>query len=122
MALISSLEASYKTVAPKNKENPNKEHLDWYFTNEEGLTAIRLIVESIYTNILSYHSERFTDGNERLHTLRTELMDSEIQAMKDKLAKPKYQLDDIESVQAICGTRQLEQVGTEDARPCAFCC
>jgi hypothetical protein len=107
---MDALEASHATVMPDNKE-----HLEWYYNDkEEGLPAIRLIVESIYTNILEYHSERFTDGNEKLHTLRGERMAAEIQSMKALLSKPKYQLDDVASVSAVCGTRQMELVCRED--------
>lgn len=101
---MDALEACHATVAQENQE-----YLEGYYTDtDEGLPAIRLIVESIYTNVLEYHSERFTEGNERLHTLRGERMAAEIESMKGQLSKPKYQLDDVASVLAVCGTRQME--------------
>jgi len=110
MALIASLEAGHATVVPANKE-----YLEWYYTDKEGLPAIRLIVDSIYTNVLGYHGERFAGGSERLHALRSERMASEIESMKSQLSKPKYQLDDEDSVLAVCGTQQMELVSVEDA-------
>jgi hypothetical protein len=115
MALITSLKAGYATVVPANKE-----YLEWYYENEEGLPAIILIVDSIYTNVLGYHGERFASGSERLHELRSERMASEIESMKSQLSKPKYQLDDEDSVLAVCGTQQMELVSIEDVDPDAF--
>lgn len=106
------MEASRATVLPANKE-----HLKWYYTDRDALPAIRIIVESIYTDVLSYHSERFTEGNERLHTLRSERMAFQIESLKARLLKPKYQLDDVDSVLAVCGTNQMELVSVKDANP-----
>jgi len=107
---MNSVEASHTTVLPENKE-----HLETYFGDREYLPAIRLIIDSIYTHTLDYHGERFAEGNERLHALRTERMASEIETMKALLAKPKYQFDDPASVSAVCGSKQMELVGTKDA-------
>jgi len=93
----------------------NKEYLEWYYNNEEGLPAIRIIVESIYTNVLGYHGERFAGGNEKLHELRSERMVAQMESMKSQLSKPKYQLDDEDSVLAVCGTQQMELVSVEGA-------
>lgn len=94
---------SFKTVLPQNKG-----FLEWQF-GEEGLPEISTIVESIYTDTLGYHGERGTEGSEKLHELRSERMTSEIESMKAQLAPPKYQLDDMASVLAVCG-RQIELV------------
>lgn len=90
--------------------NKDDEEILWYFEEDEALPSIRVIVESIYTNVFGYLGERFTEGHDKLHALRTERMVAEIETMKAQLIKPKYQLDDVDSVLAVCGTKQMELV------------
>jgi hypothetical protein len=90
--------------------NKDDEEIKWYFSDDDALPSIRVIVDSIYTNIFGYLGERFTEGHDKLHALRTERMAVEIETMKAQLTKPKYQLDDVDSVLAVCGTRQMELV------------
>lgn len=104
MALLDALEASHATVLPQNKE-----HLEGYF-GEDGIPTIRIIVASLYTGVLGYHSERSGEGNEQLHRLRVERMAHETATMKQQLSKPKYQLDSSDAISAVCGTKQMEIV------------
>lgn len=83
--------------------------MKWYF-GDRGLTEITDIIDSIYTDTLGYHGERGTEANDKLHALRSERMSSEIDAMRAQLIKPKYQLEDVTSVLAVCGTPQIELV------------
>ena len=95
-------------------ENKGNEELGRYFTSDNALPSIRVIVKSVYTNVFGYLGERFTGGHDKFHLLRTEYMASEIETMEAQLTKPKYQLDGVDSVLAVCGTRQMEQVIVEE--------
>ncbi|KAF7980229.1 hypothetical protein HWV62_39349 [Athelia sp. TMB] len=101
-AIISELRDMYLSVLPQNKQ-----YLEYYF-GEDGLTKISSIYESIHTDVLTYHAERSTDPNDKLHQLRTEAMKRDIEAMKLRLVAPKYQLDDLHAVFAVCRSSQLE--------------
>ena len=103
------MQARYPTVTPANKK-----YLGHYYS-DDCFQDIRRIVESIRVYILGYHSEYFMEGRGELHALRTERYTSEVETMKAQLQKPKYRLDSWESVLAICGSQQMEQVGAEDA-------
>ncbi|KZP29523.1 hypothetical protein FIBSPDRAFT_193959 [Athelia psychrophila] len=103
-SIIAELQESQSAIL-----EPNKEYIAQYFgESNEGLDMMGTIVNSIYTNTLSYHTERNADDNDKLHLLRSEAMNHEIGAMKTQLAAPKYQLDDLNAVFAVCGTSQLE--------------
>ncbi|KIM78706.1 hypothetical protein PILCRDRAFT_10927 [Piloderma croceum F 1598] len=105
LSLLDSLETSRSTMLQANKDD---DEIKWYFFDNDALPSIRVIVDSIYTNIFGYLGERFTEGHDKLHALRTERMTVEIETMKAQLTKPKYQLNDVDSVLAVCGTRQME--------------
>ena len=96
--------------------NKDDEEIQWYFDEDEALPSIRVIVNSIYTNVFGYLGERFTEGHDKLHALRTERMVAEMETMKAQLIKPKYQLDDVDSVLAVCGTRQIELVSRKQSQ------
>lgn len=92
----------------------NKEYTAWYFgSTDEGLTEISKILDSIYVNNLSYHAETNVYDNNKLHFLRSEQMNDEIAVIKKKLAATKYQLDDMNTVFAVCGTSQMELVSSQ---------
>jgi hypothetical protein len=104
LELLDVVESTAKTTLPTNRK-----HLQAY-VGHDALGEIRMIVESVYTDTLSFHGELSGAGYQALERLRRQRMTSEIQGMKAHLLQPKYQLDCPAAVVAVCGTHQVELV------------
>jgi hypothetical protein len=86
----------------------NRRYLENY-TGADGLANVRVILDSVYMNNLDYHG---FDKHEfhKLGELRKERMKADIKYMKERLSKPKYQLDSVEAVAGVMNTNRLEVV------------
>jgi hypothetical protein len=101
---LEGIDECSKTVLPANKKHLKK------YLGDEGIGDIKYIVESVYTNALSWDGDDYGQNMEKLEELQRDRMQAQIRSMKEHLAGPKYQLDSAAAVQAVTGTQQTERV------------
>lgn len=111
--LLDSVESSLDRVLPLNSR-----YLSAAGYHETNLWEMRLLVESFYSQPHGYLEEEI-ELHEILEKLRVEKQVSEIKAMKSRLQKLKYQLDDRDSVAAVCRSQQIEVVSTVAKLECS---
>ncbi|KAK1233000.1 hypothetical protein PQX77_003914 [Marasmius sp. AFHP31] len=102
LKLLSYIENSEYLLHPANVNFMGE------YLGREGMGDVRLIVESVYTNRLSVLGQNLNLSHERFNFLRIQKMNEEMDMVRSRLVKTKFQIDSPMAVNAICGTHKLE--------------
>ncbi|KAJ8078578.1 hypothetical protein PM082_012861 [Marasmius tenuissimus] len=102
LKLLNYIENSEYLVHPANV------NLMGDYLGKDCMGDVRLIVESVYTNTLSVLGQNLDLSHERFNFLRIQKMNEEMDMVRSRLVKTKFQIDSPMAVNAICGTHKLE--------------
>ncbi|KAL0563359.1 hypothetical protein V5O48_018709, partial [Marasmius crinis-equi] len=102
LQLLNYIENSERLVHVGNLESLGP------YLGKDCIGDVRVIVNSVYTNTLSVLGQTLDLSHDRFQFLRKQKMEQEMEMVRSRLVKTKYQIDSPVAVSAICGTQKLE--------------